>query len=69
MAPVGISFRCSYITASSNEAQGQLEVESSAILVLVGSKQFMSVLYPQGLYHSFRGCALLPFLLFQNQVF
>ena len=41
-----------------NGAQGLLDVESSAILGLVGSNQFL--LYPQ--YHSFKGCALPPSL-------
>ena len=37
-------------------AQGLLEVESSPILELVGSKQSCS----QGLCHSFKDCALPP---------
>ena len=37
-----------------NEAQSLLEVKSSAIMDLVGAKQFM--LYPLGLMSSFRGC-------------
>ena len=45
-----------------NEAQGLPGVESSNILDLVGSNQYMS--YPQRLCHSFKGCALPPFLLF-----
>ena len=39
-----------------NKAQGPLEVESSAVLDLVGSNLFM--LYPQWLCHSFKGCTL-----------
>ena len=39
--------------------QGPLEFESSTMLELVGSDQFMS--YPQWWYHSFKGCALPPF--------
>ena len=40
------------------KAQGPLEVESSAILDLDDSNQFMS--YPQLVSHSFKGCALPP---------
>ena len=49
--------QCAY-----NEAQGLLAVESSAILDLIGSNQFM--LYSQQLFHSFKGCALPSSLLF-----
>ena len=48
-----------------NEAQGLLEAESSAILGLVGSNQFMS--YPQGLCQSFKSCALPASLLSQKE--
>ena len=49
-----------------NEAQGLLVVESSTILDLVDSNQFM--LYPQELCHSFKGCALPPSPLFQRDI-
>ena len=49
-----------------NEAPGLLEVESSTILDLVGSNQFLS--RPQGLCHSFKGYALPPSLLFQTDL-
>ena len=45
-----------------NEAQDQVEVNSSTILDLFGSNQFL--LYPQWLYHSFKGHALPHSLLF-----
>lgn len=53
-----------YYSELYNEAQGPLEVESSAILDLVGSNQFL--LYPQWLCHAFKGCAPPPSLLFQR---
>ena len=42
-------------------AQGPLEVESSAILDLAGSYQFMS--HPHWLCESFKDCALTPSFL------
>ena len=45
------------------EAQGLLEVESSAILDLVGSNQFLSC--PMAMSILLKGCALPPSLLFQ----
>ena len=44
-----------------NDVQGLLEVESSAILDLVGSNQFLS--YPQWPCYSFKSCAHQPLLL------
>ena len=44
-----------------HEAQSPLEVESSAILGLNRSNQFL--LYPQQLCHSSKGCALPSLLL------
>ena len=46
-----------------SEAQGLLEVRSSAILELVGSNQFLW--YPQQLCYSFNSWALPPSLLSQ----
>ena len=40
-----------------------LEVQSSAILDLVGSNQFLSC--PMSMSHSFKGCTLPPSLPFQ----
>ena len=48
-----------------NEAQVLLEVDSSAILGLISSNQFMS--YPQWLCHSFKGCTLPLSFLSQAQ--
>ena len=42
MAPVGVSFSLLMYYMSCTEAQGLAEVDSSAILDLVGSNQFMS---------------------------
>lgn len=47
------------------EAQVPLEVDSSAILGLISSNQFMS--YPQWLCHFFKGCALPLSFLSQAQ--
>lgn len=47
-----------------NEAQSLLEVKSSAIMDLVGAKQFM--LYPLGLMSFFQRLSLAPSLLFQS---
>ena len=70
MVPVGVSLACWCVTVSVHwgevqwvytEAQGLVEV-SSTILDLVGSNHLCHVLW---LCHSFKGCALPPFLLFQ----
>ena len=47
-----------------NKAQSLLEVKSSAIMDLVGAKQFMS--YPLGLMSFFQRLSLAPSLLFQS---
>ena len=66
MAPVGVSFSISKcIIIAHNEAQGPLEVESSTILGLIGSNQFMS--YHQWLCHYFKVSALTPSLLFHSE--
>lgn len=62
VVPVGMSL--SMLMCCYNEAQGPMEVKLSTNLDLVGSNRFLS--YPPGLYHSFKGCALLPSLLFHQ---